>query len=109
MREHINSCHKERKLFSCEICAQSFLQIRSLDKHKKVIHATVRTFSCQKCCKVFPTPKRLTVHERTCQVGLKIDCGICGKQLKCRSSLKTHTQTQDERVSTFEFTYKSYS
>lgn len=90
----------ELKIFSCNLCSDTFEHLDSLVKH---VPLHEKKLQCTTCLQVFPSKRSLTIHLRT--HGKKYVCSTCGKPFSSKSDLywhrallgKQHTKDDDVR------------
>nr|XP_054750988.1 zinc finger protein 420-like [Lytechinus pictus] len=56
-------CHTREKKFQCDLCGAKFLRMKSLRKHKLIIHTGVEPQICKLCGATFKYYKALKKHE----------------------------------------------
>ena len=81
----------EGRVYSCDICFQTFTFSVSVKQHKKDLHHN-KTFKCNKCDHISNSKRTIERHEARahfpdCDVFEK--CNFCGKNVK-RKGLKRH-------------------
>ena len=89
---HCKTQHKIQKPFQCQEPSCSFKSstIKSLECHKKFVHAKERNEVCYKCGSCFPTQLYLHNHQRSCLQLEQHLCSICGAVFSLRQSLMSH-------------------
>ena len=55
------------KVFSCDVCPQTFTVRSNLSRHKRVFHGGVQ-YPCDQCGVVFNRADNLAVHKQTCKL-----------------------------------------
>ena len=107
LREHETNVHhlhmprnelgnlKEKKVYTCKICAKTFTWSSALSTHKKT-HSDIARYKCPKCKKAFKNNSLLWNHVKTHSKEKPFECDICGQRLKRRGNLKRHILTQHE-------------
>ncbi|CAB0030234.1 unnamed protein product, partial [Trichogramma brassicae] len=59
---HIQTVHKHKKPFKCEICYQSFGYKARLNEHINSVHNQIKPFKCDTCHKLFSRKGNLSTH-----------------------------------------------
>lgn len=119
--KHIKGCHSiEPKIYTCNICSQTFSDRSSRLKHKRVhivkpiykcsicsfvakteyrlLKVHMKPFKCNVCSRKFSTKSNMDRHQRTHgllpnglpAIKLKYECYICGHAARRENSLKVH-------------------
>ena len=90
--------HKERTIFTCDICGATFLRRSRFNKHCVKRHLLQQKYSCSKCSKSYYQKGHLKNHMLSHS---KVhSCSICSKIFKNRFVLGIHevTHVKDKNV-----------
>ena len=98
-KSNFQSCHEEKKKFSCDICLKKFPFKTSVDRHKITMHGNAedKKFHCNSCGKSFNFKDRLNTHLQFVHSEVKLfACKFnCGTTFKHKNSKLKH---EDEVV-----------
>ncbi|XP_055382313.1 zinc finger protein 85-like isoform X2 [Condylostylus longicornis] len=85
---------KDRKVYSCPECNQSFTNEWAVSNHIRVVHK--KKFICELCGAAFGTNTNLSDHLLTHSDERNFKCPKCEKTFKCRRALKLHVDIHDD-------------
>ena len=90
---------KTEKPFKCELCPNTFAQLRNKKRHMKLIHnatcanSSERPYKCQQCIKSFSSNFILNRHTKSVHDGICYDCKFCNKSFSFKHNLTRHMRT----------------
>lgn len=92
---HILNVHgKANQPLICDLCGKHYSTLKSLQVHVSV-HLGLR-YKCRTCKNRFEKQSCLRKHQTICAKGKQkeqlIKCQLCGKELTCYTSLKSHRE-----------------
>lgn len=92
----------DEKRFTCEKCHQKFTTMTGLKIHTKFKHEKpAKNLECPECGRTFKDGSVLKAHIRTHlpdEEKFAFECGICGKKVVNKWSLKYHIDTIHEKI-----------
>jgi KRAB domain-containing zinc finger protein len=94
--------HTGEKLFSCQVCGNSYPSIAGLKKHMQIKHDEVPAESssykhkCEYCHKLFRDRPKLEGHRRIHTGEKPFFCEICGNNYALKDSLRTHLKQKHD-------------
>ena len=106
--------HEVMKNLECQICHNSFGNMRKLTKHFKAVHENVKPLAWFATIH-FEHKSGLNIHVKTVHENVKpFICLICKQSFKCKSHFDTHDKTVHQNIKSFtcqicniSFGYKS--
>ncbi|XP_046408789.1 gastrula zinc finger protein XlCGF57.1-like [Ischnura elegans] len=108
LRNHVGP-RKEKRLYSCSECTESFTQKRDLTVHK-ITHTGGKTYSCSTCSKSFTRRGHLNIHSRTHTGEKPFICKVCSKSFSTKDVLYAHVRKHTgERPYSCKVCEKSFS
>lgn len=84
------------KMYTCDLCKQTFNLKNHLIKHVKEVHEKSETSTCDICKKVYSNEKTLKTHLRLHSLKDQVPCTVCGK-LMARHLIKQHTKIHGDK------------
>ena len=100
MKKHIQDAHEEydptvEKMYQCGKCQHSFLNMKKLAFHIKVVHEAIKkTEICHLCGETFFRTS-IKNHLKICEK-VKFECEYCGKVFKSGEILSKHIEKSCE-------------
>ena len=95
LKKHINCVHGNGESFPCDKCKKTYKHKNSLAIHIDIAHNIdkSKTFNCTKCGKSFTHEKILRRHELKTHIVGELDCSLCDRMFKKKSTLEKHLST----------------
>ena len=89
---------KTEKPFKCELCPNTFAQLRNLKRHMKLIHNATcdrseKPYKCQQCVKSYSSNINLKRHMESVHDGICHDCKFCNKSFSFKHNLTRHMRS----------------
>ena len=87
IREKLEEVTPKKRLFKCDLCAETFSSSSLLQKHAKAVHPASASYVCRVCYKKFNTTSNLKRHSLTHE---RIPPG--NNNPDCRSNVIDHNE-----------------
>ena len=93
LKKHIKTHSTKRTKYKCDICHVELLSLKSLTKHKEIIHeGSSKVFKCDKCDYETFHEGNLRKHIAKDHLGIRYNCDICDYSSAQLAELKDHAR-----------------
>ncbi|XP_052264537.1 PR domain zinc finger protein 14-like [Dreissena polymorpha] len=110
LRIHILHVHEKHRPHTCGVCAKSFSQSSSLNKHMRV-HSGERPYKCVYCNKAFTASSILRTHIRQHSGERPFKCKFCGKAFASHAAHDSHVRRThaQEKINTCKECHQQFT
>ena len=94
LTSHVNTNHKDIRLFQCTVCQKAFHTKGNLRNHG-VVHTGEKLFKCPNCQKLYAWQSSLDYHMKTqhSETQETFACDICDRVCLTKGNLQVHLKT----------------
>lgn len=95
LRIHVKTVHIKPKLFKCDDCSYTTLNVKQLKKHQFFTHSLIdpnNYHKCSKCPKKYKRKADRNNHEKICGVEPNLRCNDCDYKTNIKRNLQLHIE-----------------